>query len=313
MSNNANFVQAKPGEPVLISWDDAVTLFHEFGHALHGLNSDVTYPSLAGTAVDARLRRVPLAAQRALAARRPRCCRASPSMRRASRCRRRWSTKIEKAETFNKGFTDGEYLASAIYDMKVHLAGGETIDPDKFEKDTLTALGMPEEIVMRHRPPQFAHIFSSEGYAAGYYSYLWAEVLDHDAFEAFQENGGPFNAAEAKRYHDDVLSVGNTIDPAVAYRNFRGHDATIDAYLRAKGFPLPEQASRAGQAAKYEPASSSERRHDPDPPRPAAGRRRRGRRSGRLRAGGRRARSAAGPVRRDGQATCWRACPRPPP
>jgi peptidyl-dipeptidase Dcp len=104
---------------------------------------------------------------------------------------------------------------------------------------------MPEEIVMRHRPTQFAHIFSGEGYAAGYYSYLWAEVLDHDAFEAFQENGGPFNAAEAKRYHDDILSVGNSVDPAVAYRNFRGHDATIDAYLRAKGFPLPQPASAA--------------------------------------------------------------------
>jgi len=136
-------------------------------------------------------------------------------------------------------------MASAIYDMKIHLAGGGDIDPDKFEADTFAQLGLPKEVVMRHRPTQFAHIFSGDGYAAGYYSYLQSEVLDHDAFEAFLEHGGPYDKAMAKKYHDDIVSVGNTVDPAVAYRNFRGRDAKIDAYLRSKGFPPP-----AGTASK---------------------------------------------------------------
>jgi peptidyl-dipeptidase Dcp len=147
--------------------------------------------------------------------------------------------KIQKASTFNQGFAVTEYLASAIYDMKIHLAGGGDIDADTFEKQTLGGLGLPDELVMRHRPTQFAHIFSSDGYAAGYYSYLWSEVLDHDAFEAFLENGGPYDKAMAKKFHDTIMSKGNTIDQGQEYRNFRGRDAKIDGYLRNKGFPLP--------------------------------------------------------------------------
>jgi peptidyl-dipeptidase Dcp len=144
--------------------------------------------------------------------------------------------KIKKASTFNQGFATVEYLASALVDMKLHLAGARPIDVNEFERETLAALGMPAEMVMRHRTPQFAHIFSSDAYSAGYYSYLWAEVLDHDAFEAFTEAGGPYDPAVAKRLHDDVMSVGNAVDPGQAYRNFRGSDPKIDGLLRARGF-----------------------------------------------------------------------------
>jgi peptidyl-dipeptidase Dcp len=149
--------------------------------------------------------------------------------------------KIKKASTFNQGFATVEYLASALVDMKLHLTGDAPIDVAEFERSTLAALGMPGEMVMRHRTPQFAHIFSSDAYSAGYYGYLWAEVLDHDAFEAFIEAGGPYDAAVAKRLHDDIMSVGNGVDPGEAYRNFRGSDPKIDGLLRARGFAPPGQ------------------------------------------------------------------------
>jgi peptidyl-dipeptidase Dcp len=147
--------------------------------------------------------------------------------------------KIERASTFNQGFMTVEYLASALVDMKLHLAGSRTIDPAAFERETLEALDMPEQIVMRHRTPQFSHIFSSDNYSAGYYSYLWADTLTADAWEAFTEAGGPYDAATAQRLRDKVLSVGNTVDPADAYRAFRGRDAGIAALMRKRGFPVP--------------------------------------------------------------------------
>jgi peptidyl-dipeptidase Dcp len=142
--------------------------------------------------------------------------------------------KIKKAATFNQGFATVEYLASALVDMKLHLAGSAQIDPGAFERETLASLGMPGEMVMRHRIPQFAHIFSGDAYSAGYYSYIWAEVLARDAFEAFKAAGGPFDETVAKRLHDDIMAAGNSIDPGQAYRNFRGADPTIDALLRAR-------------------------------------------------------------------------------
>ena len=238
VSNNTNFVKAAPGQPILISWDDAITIFHEFGHALHDLNSAVTYPSQAGTAVATDFVEFPSQLNENWLST-PEILGKFAVNAKGEPIPPELVAKIRKAATFNQGFTVTEFMASAIYDMKIHLAGGATIDPDKFEKETLGALGLPDEIVMRHRPTQFAHIFSSDGYAAGYYSYLQSEVLDHDAFEAFLEHGGPYDKAMAKRYHDDIVSVGNTIDAAQAYRNFRGRDAKIDGYLRAKGFPLP--------------------------------------------------------------------------
>lgn len=238
VSNNTNFVAAKPGEPILISWDDAITIFHEFGHALHDLNSAVTYPSLAGTATARDFVEFPSQLNENWLST-PEILGRFAVNAKGEAMPAALVAKIHKASQFNNGFAETEFLASAIYDMKIHLAGGGNIDPDTFEKQTMAELKMPDEVVMRHRPTQFAHIFSSDGYAAGYYSYLWSKVLDHDAFEAFLENGGPYDKAMAKKYHDTILSVGNTVDPAQAYRNFRGRDPKIDAYLRFEGFPVP--------------------------------------------------------------------------
>jgi peptidyl-dipeptidase Dcp len=145
--------------------------------------------------------------------------------------------KIKKASTFNQGFATTEYLSSALVDMKLHLAGDAKIDPDAFEKKTLAELGMPDELVMRHRTPQFAHVFSSDAYSAGYYSYLWADVITADAFEAFTEAGGPYDKKVAERLRKYVFSVGNTVDPAEGYRQFRGRDPDVAALLKKRGFP----------------------------------------------------------------------------
>ncbi len=239
-SNNTNFVKPAPGKPVLISWDDAVTLFHEFGHALHAMNSNVTYPSVSGTNVARDFVEFPSQLNENWL----------PTKEVLSRFAldeagqpipQELVDKVLKAQTFNTGFTVTEYLAAAIMDMKLHTTpqgpNDPPIDPDKFEKQTLDALGMPAEIVMRHRTSQFFHVFQSDEYAAGYYSYLWAEVMDHDAFEAFKEAKGPWDAEVAKRLHDDIMSVGDTVDPAEAFRRFRGRGPEVGAYLRAKGFP----------------------------------------------------------------------------
>ena len=237
VSNNANLVPGVPGQPTLISWDDAITIFHEFGHALHDLNSAVVYPSQAGTSVAPDFVEFPSQLNENWLST-PEILSRFAVNSQGQAMPQSLVDKVHKAATFNTGFSVGEYLSAAIYDMKAHLAGGTITDPDAFEKATLGAIGMPDEIVMRHRPTQFFHAFEGEGYAAGYYSYLWSEVLDHDAFEAFLEHGGPFDPAMAKRYHDDIISVGNTVDPAVAYRKFRGRDVKIGAYLRSKGFPV---------------------------------------------------------------------------
>jgi peptidyl-dipeptidase Dcp len=237
VSNNANFVKGAPGEPVLISWDDATTLFHEFGHALHGLNSDVNYPSLAGTAVARDYVEFPSQVNEEWLATPEVLNRFALHHQTGKPMPAALAAKIEKAHTFRQGFDVTEYLSSALIDMKLHLAGDADIDPDAFEREELTKLGMPRELPMRHRTPQFQHVFASDGYSAGYYSYLWSEVLAHDAYGAFTEAGGPYDKAVAKRLHDTVMSIGNTVDPAQAYRNFRGRDPDVKAYLRDKGFP----------------------------------------------------------------------------
>ena len=240
VSNNTNFVPGKAGEPILVSWDDATTLFHEFGHALHGLNSNVTYPSLAGTHVPRDFVEFPSQLNEHWLMTPEILSRFCVHYQTGKPLPQDLADKIRRAKTFNQGFVTVEYLAAAIVDMKLHLAGSEPIDPDAFEKKTLAEIGMPAEIVMRHRTPQFQHIFSGDGYSAGYYSYLWSAVLDEDAFEAFEEAGGPYDKAMARRYHDYIVSVGNTIDPAEAYRNFRGRDPKVEALLRARGFsPAP--------------------------------------------------------------------------
>ncbi len=232
VSNNSNFIAAKPGEPVLISWDDARTLFHEFGHALHGLLANATYPSLSGTNTARDFVEFPSQfAENYL--RTPEVQKMLVNAK-GEAIPVSLIAKIEKAATFNEGFRTTEFLASAIVDMKMHLAV-ETVEPKSFEAGTLAELGMPKEIVMRHRIPQFAHLFADDGYAAGYYGYLWAEVLDHDAYQAFVEAGSPYDKVTAKKLVDTLFSVGNTVDPAEAYRSFRGRDPKASALLKARG------------------------------------------------------------------------------
>ena len=148
--------------------------------------------------------------------------------------------KIKKASTFNKGFETTELLASALMDMKIHLSTDPNIDPKKFEKEELAKLNMPDEIVMRHRLTQFRHIFASDDYSAGYYSYVWSDVLKADAYTAFTEAGGPYDKEVAKRLVKYVFSVGNTIEPSEGYRLFRGREPKVDALMIERGFPVPK-------------------------------------------------------------------------
>jgi peptidyl-dipeptidase Dcp len=250
VSNNSNFVKGKPGEPVLISWEDATTLFHEFGHALHGLSSNVNYPSVSGTSVARDYVEFPSQVLEHWLSTPEILNKYALHYQTGKPIPPALVAKIEAAEKFNEGFKTVEYLSSALIDMKLHLAGNTKIDADKFERETLGSIGMPTEIVMRHRTPQFNHVFSGDGYSAGYYSYLWSDTLTADAWEAFTEAGGPWDKAVAKRLRDNVFSVGNTIDPADAYRQFRGRDPGIDALMRKRGFPVPATKTVAPAATK---------------------------------------------------------------
>lgn len=239
-SNNSNFIKPAPGEPVLVSWDDATTFFHEFGHALHFLSADIKYPTLNSgvrdyTEFQSQLLERWLSTDEVI-----------------NRYLKHHETgevipdelvaKIKNAATFNQGFATTEFLASALMDMKYHTTDPDKIEPKKFEKETLDELGMPDEIVMRHRSPHFGHVFSGEGYATGYYGYLWADVLTADAAEAFAESpGGFYDENMAKKLVKYLFAPRNTMDPAEAYRKFRGRDAEIDALMRDRGFPVPEE------------------------------------------------------------------------
>ena len=235
--NVMNFARAPRGEPTLLSFDDARTLFHEFGHALHGLLSDVTYPLLAGTAVSGDFVELPsqlyehwLEQPEVLRAH-ARHYRTGEPMPEALLAR------LLAARTFNQGFATVEYTASAIVDMTLHLsqAGEQGLDVAAFEADALARIAMPAEIAMRHRSPHFAHIFSGDGYAAGYYSYLWSEVLDADAFDAFREAGDIFDPETAARLRRFVYGAGNLRDPREAYTAFRGRLPSIDPLLKKRG------------------------------------------------------------------------------
>ena len=238
VSNNANFVKGKAGEPILISWSDARTLFHEFGHALHGLSSNVSYPSLAGTRVARDYVEFPSQLLEHWVSTPEVLNTYALHHQTGAPMPKTLAAKIEKAATFNQGFNTVEYLSAALVDMKLHLAGSAAIDPDDFERETLKSLGMPGEIVMRHRTPQFSHVFSSDGYSAGYYSYLWSDTLTADAFNAFVEGKGPYDPAVAERLRKNVFSVGDTVDPAVGYRGFRGRDVDTSALMKKRGFPF---------------------------------------------------------------------------
>jgi peptidyl-dipeptidase Dcp len=247
VSNNANFVKGKPGEPLLISWDDALTMFHEFGHALHGLNSNVTYPSLSGTAVARDYVEFPSQLLEHWLSTPEVLQRFAVHYQTGKPIPQSLVERIKRAATFNEGFITVEYLSAALVDMKLHLAGDKKIDADAFEKATLAELGMPDEIVMRHRTPQFMHVFSSDSYSAGYYSYLWSDVLTADAYGAFVEAGGPYDHKIAERLRKYIFSVGNTVDPAEAYRSFRGRDPRTEALMKKRGFSGTEVKTAPGR------------------------------------------------------------------
>jgi peptidyl-dipeptidase Dcp len=233
-SNNNNFAKGAPGEPILISLDDAQTLFHEFGHAIHAMLQNVEYPGLAGTPRD--FVEYPSQVNEHWLLTRDVLDKYARHYQTKAAMPQDLLDKIEKSRTFNQGFATAEYLSSAIVDMKIHTVPDGVIDPDKFEAATLAEIGMPKQLVMRHRVPQFQHLFSSDSYSAGYYSYLWSETMDADTFAAFEEAGSPWDKPTAGRFAKILLSTGNETDRAEAYRAFRGRDPDVNALLKKRGF-----------------------------------------------------------------------------
>ncbi len=241
--NVCNFAKAPAGEPTLLSFDDARTLFHEFGHALHGLLSSVTYPRISGTAVSTDFVELPSQLYEHWLE--------QPDVLR--RYARHYETgepmpeellqRLMAARNFNMGFATVEYVSSALVDLEFHsLPTADGVDATAFENETLAGIGMPAEIGMRHRSPHFAHIFAGGGYASAYYSYMWSEVLDADAFAAFEEAGDIFDPPTAKRLRDTIYAAGGKQDPAEAYKAFRGRLPKADALLRKRGFAEPAVA-----------------------------------------------------------------------
>jgi peptidyl-dipeptidase Dcp len=220
---------------VLISWDDASTLFHEFGHAIHGLAANVSYPSLSGTAVPRDYVEFPSQLLEHWLSTPEVLQKFALHYQTGKPIPQSLVDRIKRADTFNQGFETTEYLAAALVDMDLHLAGDDPIDPDGFERITLADMDMPREIVLRHRLPHFGHVFAGDGYSAGYYSYLWSDVITADAYGAFTEAGGPWDKAVAARLKQ-LLSLGNTIEPADAYRAFRGRDPRVEALMAKRGF-----------------------------------------------------------------------------
>jgi len=238
--NVCNFSTAADGEPTLLSFDDAHTLFHEFGHALHGLLSNVTYPEIAGTNVATDFVELPSQLYEHWLEQPDLLRHFALHYQTGEPMPEELLQRLIAARNFNRGFATVEYVACAFVDLDFHaLSAPDEIDPTAFEAKALNRIGMPDEIVMRHRPPHFGHIFSGGGYAAGYYSYMWSEVLDADAFEAFEEKGDVFDPATAKRLHDFIYAAGGSRDPAEAYRTFRGRLPSADALLRKRGFAEP--------------------------------------------------------------------------
>lgn len=247
-SNNNNFVKGGDGEPTLISLDDATTLFHEFGHALHYLNYDITYPGLGGTPRDfveypSQVNENWLMTPYILST-------YALHYKTGEPIPKELVDKIQASQTFNEGFSTVEYLSSAIVDMKLHNRAEPVTDPDAFERETLTEIGMPKEIVMRHRLPQFNHLFSSDAYSAGYYSYLWSETMDADTWAAFEESGSVWDKDTAERFRKILLSTGNETDRKEAYREFRGRDPEVKYILKKRGFPVPGESADAAKGGK---------------------------------------------------------------
>jgi peptidyl-dipeptidase Dcp len=235
--NVMNFSKASAGEPTLLSFEDARTLFHEFGHALHGLLSDVTYPLIAGTSVLRDWSELPSQLYEHWLERPEILRRFARHYRTGEPIPEDQLRRVIAARTFNQGQATVEYVASALVDLELHLqpATDAAFDIGGFEEAALGRIGMPAEIVMRHRPGHFQHIFAGSGYAAGYYSYLWSEVLDSDAFAAFEEAGDIFDPGMAKKLHDYVYAAGGSRDPAELYTAFRGRLPTPDKLLERRG------------------------------------------------------------------------------
>ena len=233
--NVLNFARGAEGQPTLLSIDDARTLFHEFGHGLHGLLSDVTYPTLSGTNVTRDFVELPSQLYEHWLTRPEVLKKFATHHKTGKPMPDNLIKRIQASRTFNQGFATAEYVASALVDMDLHaLEAADGLDVGDFEKTTLSRLGMPREVVMRHRIPHFQHIMG--GYAAGYYSYLWSEVMDADAFAAFEEAGDIYDRKTAARLKQHVYSAGNRRDPLEAYVAFRGRPPKVESLLRKRGF-----------------------------------------------------------------------------
>jgi peptidyl-dipeptidase Dcp len=235
--NVMNFSKPAHGQACLLSLDDARTLFHEFGHALHGMLSDVTYPLISGTSVARDFVELPSQLFEHWLMQPDVLRRFALHVQTKAPIPERLIERILAAKTFNQGFASIEYTASALVDLELHLLQPSDQMPDvmALEREVLNTIGMPDAITMRHRSPHFSHIFSGDGYSAGYYSYLWSEVLDADAFEAFVETGDPFHAEVAKRLKDHIYAAGGRQEPDLAYTAFRGRLPSTQALLRKKG------------------------------------------------------------------------------
>ncbi|MEO4001129.1 M3 family metallopeptidase [Mesorhizobium sp. CAU 1732] len=233
--NVMNFAKPPKGQPALLSMDDARTLFHEFGHALHGMLTDVTWPSVSGTSVSRDFVELPsqlyehwLTVPEILE-------KHAVHFKTGEPMPKALLDKMLAARTFNAGFATVEFTASALVDMAYHSQAEAPADPAAFEAETLASLSMPAEIAMRHRTPHFLHVFSGEGYSAGYYSYMWSEVLDADAFSAFEETGDAFDAATAERLRRHIYAAGGSRDPEELYTTFRGKMPSPDAMMEKRG------------------------------------------------------------------------------
>ncbi|WP_297798891.1 M3 family metallopeptidase [uncultured Brevundimonas sp.] len=234
-SNNNNFVKAEEGQPLLISLDDAETLFHEFGHTLHYYSSVVDYPSFGETPRD--FVEYPSQVHEHWVLTRPILDGYMKHVETGQPMPQSLVDKIEASSTFNQGYATVSYLSSAIVDMDMHTQATPPTDIAAFEKASLDRIGMPKEIVMRHRLPQFNHLFTSDAYSAGYYSYLWSETMDADTWAYFEESGDVFNPDIATRFKALMLAPGNTTDRGEAYRQFRGRNPDVAALLKVRGFP----------------------------------------------------------------------------
>ncbi|MET1415328.1 M3 family metallopeptidase [Roseibium sp. HPY-6] len=235
--NVMNFSKGAPGEATLLTFDDARTLFHEFGHGLHGLLSNVTYPMISGTSVVRDFVELPSQLYEHWLSEPDVLSRFATHYKTGEAMPPELLKKLLAATNFNQGFATVEYTASALMDLELHLldAPGD-LDIASFEEVELDKIGMPDAIKMRHRIPHFQHVFSGDGYSAGYYSYMWSEVMDADAFGAFKEAKDIFDPGVAEKLHDHIYSAGGLPDPEETYIAFRGRPPQIDALLKKRGF-----------------------------------------------------------------------------